>query len=64
MGDDIFPAANLGRFIQWRRFELICKYLTVGSNGQPNDKLRYWREWLLTVKMCFQCALIPGCNII
>eukprot|EP00731_Ephydatia_muelleri_P007387 Em0003g1635a len=64
MGDEIFPAANLGRFIQWRRFELICKYLTLGNNGLPNDKLRYWREWLLAVKTCFQCALIPGRNII
>ena len=64
MGDEIFPAANLGRFIQWRRFELICKYLSLGNNGLPNDKLRYWREWLLAVKTCFQCALIPGRNII
>ena len=64
MGDEIFPAANLGPFIQWRRFELICKYLTYGNNGQPSDKLRYWHEWLLAAKTCFQCALIPGRNII
>ena len=62
--DEILTAANLGPFIQRRRLELICKCLTLGNNEQPNDKLRYWREWLLAVATCFHCALIPGRDII
>ena len=35
----LFPPSNLGRFMYWRRFELVCKHLTLGDNGQPDDKL-------------------------
>ena len=60
----LFPPSNLGRFMYWRRFELVCKHLTLGDNGQPDDKLRHWHDWLSAACSCFQQAIVPGCEIV
>lgn len=59
-----FPFANLGRFMSRHRFELICKYLVVDDNGDPTDKLRYYRGWVEAVRLAQFHAVRPGRMIV
>lgn len=62
-GDDLFPGADLGRYMEGRRFESIIKYLTLGDNYDEDDKLREWRDWLDAVRDRFSSAVTPGREI-
>jgi hypothetical protein len=59
-GNDVFPPADLGRFMSSKRFEAITQHLTLGDNLNPNDKLRHWRPWLTAVRNKFSSAILPG----
>lgn len=56
----VFPFANLSRFMSRRRFELTCTYITPGDNGDPTDKLRYYRGFIDAVQERFRRAVRPG----
>lgn len=62
--DDLVPSPDFGRFMTRQRFELICKYLTPGDNGQPQDKLRYYRDWIDAVLRMFRTAVRPGRDLV
>lgn len=60
----IFPNANFGRFMARSRFELILKHLTLGDNGDEQDKLRYFRGWIDAVRGKFRTAIRPGRELV
>lgn len=60
----VFSSPQLGQYMPRRRFELITKHLTLGDNGDPTDKLRYYREWLNAVRDQFLSAINAGREIV
>jgi hypothetical protein len=58
--DSTFPAPNFGKYMHWRRFELILQYLTVGDNGNEDDRLRNHRDWFDAVLAKFRSAIEAG----